>query len=166
MTSARTSAALGAAVIATICASTIPSMVRVAGAQQAAEPARPEPVIDNGEFMDLFLKTSYGELQDAMAKPPADRKGWATIYQKAIRLAEMQNLLFFRDRDEVNDPRWGTLTAGGRQAAADLAQAALFGLRNLQKADYPGVRRKYAALVDACNACHKTFARDAPTIKP
>ena len=101
-----------------------------------------------------------------MAKPPTERKEWAAIYQKATRLAEMQNLLFFRNRDEVKDPRWGEHTAAGRQAAADLASAAVFALRNVQKADFEGVRRKYIALADSCNACHKTFARDAPTIKP
>src|SRR5437879_13765210 len=53
---------------------------------QAPISGRPEPVVDNGEFMDLFLKSTYGELQEAMAKPPADRKAWANIYQKAIRL--------------------------------------------------------------------------------
>jgi hypothetical protein len=127
---------------------------------------RPEPVVDNGEFMDLFLKSSYSELQQAMAAPPGDRKSWATIYQKAIRLAEMQNLLFFRDRDEVKDPRWAEHCAAGRQAAADLANAALFGLRNLAKADFGMLHQKHLALVEACNACHTTFARDAPTIKP
>ena len=127
---------------------------------------KPEPVVDNGEFMDLFLKSTYAELQQAMAAPPTDRKAWATIYQKAIRLAEMQNLLFFRDRDEVKDPRWAVHSAAGRQAAADLANAALFALRNLAKADFDSVRQKHAALADACNACHQTFARDAPTIKP
>jgi len=132
-----------------------------------SDPApRPEPVVDNGEFMDLFLKSSYTELQQAMAAPPTDRKAWATIYQKAIRLAEMQNLLFFRDRDEVKDPRWAEHCAAGRQAAANLANAALFGLRNIAKADFAVVRQKHLALVDACNACHTTFARDAPTIKP
>jgi hypothetical protein len=129
-------------------------------------PPGPAPVVDNGEFMDLFLKSSYSELQQAMAKPPSDRKEWAAIYQKAIRLAEMQNLLFFRDREEVKDPRWATLTAGSRQAAADLGAAALFGLRNVRKADSDEVRRKYAAVAEACNACHRVFARDAPTIKP
>ena len=133
---------------------------------QPDAPAKPEPVVDNGEFMDLFLKATYSELQEAMAKPPADRKGWAAIYQRAIRIAEMQNLLFFRNRDEVQDPRWAATAAATRQAAADLASAALFGLRNLQKADYAGVRKKYVALGDACNSCHKAFARDAPTIKP
>ena len=127
---------------------------------------RPAPVVDNGEFMDLFLKSTYTELQQAVAAPPADRKGWAAIYQKAIRLAEMQNLLFFRNRDEVKDPRWAEHTAAGRQAAATLASAAVLSLRNLQKADFADVRKKYVALADSCNACHKTFARDAPTIKP
>jgi hypothetical protein len=126
----------------------------------------PEPVVDNGEFMDIFLKTSYGELQDAMAKPPADRKAWATIYQRAIRVAELQNLLFFRNRPEAADPRWAAAAAGTRQTAADLAGAALFGLRNIEKADYDGVRKKYVALADSCNVCHRTFAREAPTIKP
>ena len=109
----------------------------------SAQPPAPRPtaVVDNGEFMDLFLKTTYGELQQAMAKPPADRKGWATIYQRAIQVAEMQNLLFFRDRPEVTDPRWAQLAAASRQAAADLAAAALFGLRNIQKADFDGVRK-------------------------
>ena len=134
-------------------------------ATQGEPSGRPEPVVDNGEFMDLFLKSGYTELQLAMAKPPADRKDWAAIYQKAIRLAEFQNLLFFRDRDEVKDPRWGALAAGSRQALADLANAAVFSLRNLQKADYAGVRKKYVAVADACNACHRVFARDAPTIK-
>ena len=126
----------------------------------------PAPVVDNGEFMDLFLKTSYADLQDAMAKPPADRRAWALVYQRAIRVAEFQNLLFFRDRPEVKDPRWGAAAAETRQKAADLANAALFGLRNIDKADYTGVRQKYVALADSCNTCHRAFAREAPTIKP
>jgi len=134
----------------------------------AAQPPapRPAPVVDNGEFMDLFLKTTYGDLQQAMAKPPADRRGWAAIYQRAIQVAEMQNLLFFRDRPEVNDERWATLTAASRQNAADLAASALLGLRNIDKADYESVRKKYVAVSAGCNACHRTFAREAPTIKP
>jgi hypothetical protein len=154
-----------AAAAATLAAPAQPLLAE-APAAQTAPAARPEPVVDNGEFMDLFIKASYTELQQAMASPPADRKSWATIYQKAIRLAEMQNLLFFRDRDEVKDPRWAEHCAAGRQAAADLGNAALFGLRNMAKADFAVLRQKHLALVDACNACHKTFARDAPTVKP
>jgi hypothetical protein len=127
---------------------------------------RPAPVVDNGEFMDLFLKTTYSELQQSIAKPPADRKAWATIYQRAIQVAEMQNLLFFRDRPEVSDARWATLTAASRQNAADLAAAALFGLRNIQKADVEGLRKKYVAVSEGLNACNRALAREAPTIKP
>ncbi len=130
------------------------------------DPPRPAPVVDNGEFMDIFLKSSYGELQDAMARPPADRKAWATIYQRAIRVAELQNLLFFRDRPEAKDPRWAAAAAATREAAADLANAALFGLRNIDKADYNAVHRKYVALSDSCNNCHRIFSREAPNIKP
>jgi cytochrome c556 len=164
-------AALTISVVATL----VPTVAFGPGPQTATPPrpigqndtpARPEPVVDNGEFMDMFLKATYTELQQSMAKPPADRKEWAAIYQKATRLAEMQNLLFFRNRDEVKDPRWAEHTAKGRQAAADLAAAAVFQLRNVQKADFEAVRVKYVALADSCNACHKTFARDAPTIKP
>jgi hypothetical protein len=158
-------AAGGLLLTAVLSSSSLP--VRAQAPAAPAEPApRPEAVVDNGEFMDLFLKSTYSELQEAVATPPTDRKGWAAIYQKAIRLAEMQNLLFFRDRDEVKDPRWAAHCAAGRQAAADVANAALFGLRNVAKADFAVVRQKHLALVDACNACHRTFARDAPTIKP
>jgi hypothetical protein len=163
------------ALIISVAATVVPTVALGLAPQTAAPPAssgqndtpaRPEPVVDNGEFMDMFLKSTYTELQQSMAKPPVDRKEWAAIYQKATRLAEMQNLLFFRDRDEVKDPRWAEHAAAGRQAAADLANAAVFQLRNLQKADFEAVRTKYVALADSCNACHKTFARDAPTIKP
>jgi hypothetical protein len=158
-------AASGLALIAVLSLSS--SSIRAQAPSPRPQPApRPAPVVDNGEFMDLFLKSTYTELQQAMAAPPADRKAWAAIYQKAIRLAELQNLLFFRDREEVKDPRWAEHCAAGRQAAADLAGAALFGLRNVAKADFGAVRQKHLALVDACNACHTTFARDAPTIKP
>ena len=127
---------------------------------------RPMPVVDPGEFMDLFLKTTYGELQQAMAKPPADRRGWATIYQRAIQVAEMQNLLFFRDRPETSDPRWAALSAQSRQNAAELAAAALLALRNTQTADFGALQKTYAAVSGGCNGCHRAFAREAPTIKP
>ena len=140
-------------------------LLAAAAAAQGPAP-RPTPVVDNGEFMDLFLKTTYGELQQSMAKPPVDRKGWATVYQRAIQVAEMQNLLFFRDRPEVSDPRWAALTALSRQNAADLGAAALFALRNIQKADFESVQKKYVAVSDGCNGCHRAFAREAPTIKP
>ena len=61
----------------------------------------PRQVVDTGELMDIFLKPAYAELQQAMAKPPVDRKEWATIYQKAVRVAELSNLLFFRTHEDA-----------------------------------------------------------------
>jgi hypothetical protein len=126
----------------------------------------PSQVVDTGELMDIFLKPAYAELQQAMANPPADRKEWATIYQKAVRLAELDNLLFFRTHEAAAKPEWAAAAAGARQAAADVAAAALLGLRTVRAENYQAVRAKYPAVADTCNACHRTFARDAVTVKP
>jgi hypothetical protein len=130
--------------------------------------AAPEPVqiVDTGELMDIFLKPAYAELQQAMARPPADRKEWATIYQKAVRLAELENLLFFRNHEDVRKPEWARTAARARQAAADVAAAALLGLRTVKADNCASVRAKYEGVADTCNACHLTFARDAVTVKP
>ena len=132
----------------------------------AEPPPEPAQVVDTGELMDIFLKPAYAELQQAMAKPPADRKEWATIYQKAVRLAELENLLFFRTHEDARKPEWAATAARARQAAADVAAAALLGLRTVKPENYLAVRTKYRAVADTCNACHQTFARDAVTVKP
>jgi hypothetical protein len=138
------------------------------GAAQAAKPLPLEPVqiVDTGELMDLFLKPAYAELQQAMAKPPADRKEWAAIYQKAVRLAEIENLLFFRSHEDVRKPEWVKTAAQARQASADVAAAALRGLRTVRAENYDAVRANYGRVAESCNACHRTFARDAVTVKP
>lgn len=132
----------------------------------AAEPPGPVQIVDTGELMDLFLKPAYAELQQAMAKPPADRKDWATIYQKAVRLAELENLLFFRNHEDVRKPEWMQTAASARQAAADVAAGALLGLRTVKPENFDAVRDKYNRVAETCNACHRTFARDAVTVKP
>jgi cytochrome c' len=134
--------------------------------QHGEPPAEPVQIVDTGELMDLFLKPAYTELQQAMAAAPADRKQWATIYQKAVRLAEIENLLFFRSHEDVRKPEWVQTSARARQAAADVAAAALRGLRTVKAENYPAVRAKYNEVADTCNACHRTFARDAVTVKP
>jgi cytochrome c556 len=115
-----------------------------------AEGPAPEPtaIVDTSELMDIFLKPAYGELQQAMAKPPAE------------------NLLFFRNHEDVRKPEWVATTARARQAAAGVAAAALLGLRTVRADNYDGVRAKYDRVADTCNACHRTFARDAVTVKP
>lgn len=134
--------------------------------RQVDPPPQPTAILDNGETMDLLVKPAYIELQEAMATPPADRKGWATIYQKAVRLAEIENLLFFRNHEDVRKPEWTATAARARQAAADVAAAALLGLRTVKPENYDAVRAKYPAVADSCNACHRTFAREAPAVKP
>jgi len=132
----------------------------------AAQAQEPVQIVETVELMDLFLKPAYAELQQAMAHPPADRRDWATIYQKAVRLAELENLLFFRNHEDVRKPEWLQTSARARQAAADVAAAALLGLRTVKAENYEGVRTKYNAVAETCNACHRTFARDAVTVKP
>lgn len=77
----------------------------------------PAQVVDTGELMDIFIKPAYAELQQAMAKPPVDRKEWATIYQKAVRVAELSNLILFRTHEDARKPEWvataGACAAGG-----------------------------------------------------
>ena len=134
---------------------------------QASLPAQPAPVLDNVDLMDLMLKPAYDALQQAVARPPADRKAWAGLYQQAARLAELENLLFFRTRaGDARRVEWADRAATARDASAAVAAAALLGLRNAQTTDYDRVRAVFPAVADGCTACHHAFAREAPAIKP
>jgi len=138
-----------------------------AAVPQRDPPQQPAPVLDNVDLMDLMLKPAYDELQQAMARPPADRKAWAALYQKAARLAELENLLFFRTRaEEPRKAEWAAKAARARQATADVAAAALLGLRSARPADFAIVSASFPAVSDGCTACHRAFAREAPVIKP
>jgi cytochrome c556 len=142
-------------------AQTLALCVIVAALQQ------PAAVLDNVDLMDLMLKPAYDELQQAMARPPADRKAWAGLYQKAARMAELENLLFFRTRaEESRRTEWAAAAGRARQASADVAAAALLGLRNARPADFANVRAAFPAVAAGCTACHRAFAREAPVIKP
>jgi hypothetical protein len=79
-------------------------------------------MLENVDLMDLMMKPAYDELRQAMARPPADRQAWAALYQKAARLAEVENLLFFRTRaEDARKSEWATNAARARQASADIA---------------------------------------------
>jgi cytochrome c556 len=137
-----------------------------------ARPAAPqgvpaaEPVLDNVDLMDLMVKPAYDELHQAMTKPPADRKAWAALYQNAARLAEIENLLFLRTRPgEERKAEWAARADAARRASADVAAAALRALRSASAADFDEVTRRFPAVAGGCNACHRAFAREAPTIK-
>jgi cytochrome c556 len=136
-------------------------------APQAASTAQAAPVLENVELMDLMIKPAYDALRHAMAVPPADRKGWADIYQQAARLAELENLLFLRTRSgEARRNEWASDAARARDASAGLASAAALGLRSAEPADFERLRAAFPAISEACTACHRAFAREAPVIKP
>jgi cytochrome c556 len=82
-------------------------------------------------------------------------------------LAEIENLLLFRTRaEEARKSEWASNAARARQASADVTAAALVGLRSARSADFDEVRGKFPAVAEACTACHRAFAREAPVIKP
>jgi cytochrome c556 len=101
-----------------------------------------------------------------MARTPVDRQTWAATYQAAARLAEIENLLFFRTRESARTPEWQAKVAGARQASADVAAAAMLGLSRTRPEQADTVRSAYAAIAGTCNSCHRAFAREAPVIKP
>ena len=136
-------------------------------AAQVESAAQPIAVLDNVDLMDLMLKPAYDSLQRAMAHAPADRKAWSGLYQDAARLAELENLLFFRTRaGSDRQVEWPHRAARARDATAAVAAAALLGLRSAQAADFERVRATFPAVSDACTGCHRAFAREAPVIKP
>jgi hypothetical protein len=147
-----------------------PSLHTATQEQSSAPPdaIRPEPIIDLGELMDLFLAPIYAELQKAMQRPPQrDRKAWAAIYSPAVRLAEASNLLLSRKPNEfTEDPDWRALSAGLRQAAREVADATVRGLANVRPEDYEVVKTKYQGVSEACNACHRGLDTSAKNIKP
>ena len=128
---------------------------------------QPVPVLENVDLMDLMLKPAYDELRQAMTKAPEDRKAWAALYQKAARLAELENLLFFRTRaEESRRPEWAAAAGHARQASAEVAAAALLGLRRAGPDDFATVRATFPAVSSGCTGCHRAFSREAPVIKP
>ena len=136
-------------------------------APQADSTAQPMPVLENVELMDLMIKPTYDALRQTMAHPPANRKGWADIYQQAARLAELENLLFLRTRaGETRRTEWASAAGRARDASAGLANAAALGLRSAQAADFDRMRSVFPAISEACTACHRAFAREAPVIRP
>jgi cytochrome c556 len=137
----------------------------------AAPQADPAPqvvqVLENVDLMDLMLKPAYDNLRLAMARPPGDRQALAAVYQQAARLAELENLIFFRTRPgQSRQSEWAGKAAQARDASARVAAAALLGLSRARPDDLDRVRAAFPSVSEACTACHRAFAREAPVIKP
>jgi len=143
------------------------SIAAMPGAGRQTLVPQPQAVFENGELMALVIRPAYTEVQAAMAKPPADRRQWAAVYQKVARLAEFENLLFFRSHDRTLTPEWQRLAASARDASAAVAAEALQGLGNDRAQDFGVLRAKYTAIAASCNGCHQAFGRrEAPIIRP
>ena len=96
-------------------------------------------MLDNVDLMDLMVKPAYDELQQAMASAAGGSQGAGRrSTRRPPRLAEIENLLFFRTRaGESRGNRSGPPGPdGARQASADVAAAALLGLRSARPADF------------------------------
>ena len=137
------------------------------GIAAAQEPSsQPEPVFEAGELMLLVIKPAYDELKSAIASPPADRQQWASLYQKAARLAEFENLILFRPHERSNTAEWKTLATNARKASMAVASAALKVLGNASAANVDEVKKAYGDVSVRCNACHRAMSREAPRITP
>jgi cytochrome c556 len=135
-------------------------------APQGVSAPQPTPILDNVDLMDIVIKPAYDDLQRAMMTPPADRPAWAALYQKAARLAEFENLLFIRPRaTSERGSEWAERAGQAQKGSAAVAGAALVGLRSARPGDFEGVRQAFPAVAGGCNACHRAFSREAPTIR-
>jgi hypothetical protein len=140
---------------------------QVSGHPHELLPPRPVAILENVDLMDIVMKPAYDDLRQALATRPVDRQAWASLYQRAARLAEIENLLFLRTRPEpARRTEWDAKAAAARQASADLATALLAALRNARPTDLEAARASWPAVAAGCNACHRAFSREAPAIKP
>lgn len=145
-------------------------MAAAAPAASSQTPAAPGPmrIVDTGELMQLFIRPAYQELQAAMIKPPASRQEWAAIYRAAVRLAEMENLIFFREPNRyTSQPEFPVFAARARDTASEVVKLTLAAMPGAKEEDFPAIRRAYEAISSSCTACHRGLGTmNGPTVKP
>lgn len=139
----------------------------IARTQAPAAPG-PEHVVDTGELMQLFVRPAYRELQAVVATPPQSRQEWAAIYRAAVRLAEMENLIFFREANRyTTQPEFPRLAARARDTTVNVVTLTLAAMPNARVEDFPAVRRAYEAISSSCTACHRGLGTiNGPSVKP
>ncbi len=149
--------------VATLLTTALPS----ASSQPAAVPG-PLRIVDTGELMQLFIRPAYQELQTAAAKPPQSRQDWAAIYRAAVRLAEMENLIFFREPNRyTTQPEFPALAARARDTTAEVVRLTLAAMPAARQEDFPAIRRAYEAVSTSCTACHRGLGTmNGPTVRP
>jgi hypothetical protein len=150
-----------------LCASLSATAITSAYSQSPIAPG-PKRVVDTGELMQLFIRPAYHELQSAMTKPPASRQDWAAIYRAAVRLAEMENLIFFREPNRyTSQPEFPVLAARARDTTAEVVRLTLAAMPGAKEEDFSAIRRAYEAISTSCTACHRGLGTmNGPTVKP
>jgi hypothetical protein len=143
-------------------------LVARTAASQAPAPPGPVRVVDTGELMQLFIRRAYQELRSAVANPPKSRPDWAAIYRAAVRLAEMENLIFFREANRyTTQAEFPTLAARARDTSAEVVKLTLAAMPNARAEDFDAVRRAYEAISTSCTACHRGLGTmNGPTVRP
>ena len=118
----------------------------------------PKQLVEAYELMSLFFGPLQEQMKAGLATPPADRKAWRNIFDTALKIGEVHNLLYSRTgEDYMGTEDWKKLTAAGRDTAAAIAEA-------VKTQDFPKVQAGYTAMIESCNACHKKFQGDEPEI--
>ena len=128
----------------------------------------PERVVDTGELMQLLIRPAYQELQRAVATPPQSRQDWSAIYLAAVRLAELENLIFIREPSRyTTQPAFANFAARARQSTVDVVTLTLMAMPYARSEDFDGVRRAYEQISASCTACHRGLGTlNGPTVKP
>lgn len=125
----------------------------------AQEAAAPKQVIDTYEVMELLFEEPYDAINTALEAEPADRAAWKVVYDNSNRLAEVTNLLFFRETEDYEaEAEYKDLAAKSRDAAIAIKEA-------VRAQDYADAQAKFAAMRESCMACHtKYLGDDAPEL--
>lgn len=128
----------------------------------------PAYIVDTGELMQTIIRPAYQELQSAVAKPPASRQEWAVIYRAAVRLAEMENLIFFRESNRyTTQPEFPAFAMRARETTAQVAKLTLAAMPSPRDEDFTAVRTAYESVSVSCTACHRGVGTmNGPTVKP
>ena len=119
--------------------------------------ARPVPVLDNVDLMDLMVKP-----HESCSRRVAG--GSESLGRAGRPLAEVEKRSFPDARGgQTPECAGGARATGVRQI---WPRQRLLGLRNARPADFDGVRGRFPSVAEACTSCHRAFAREAPVIKP
>jgi hypothetical protein len=139
----------------------------IALSQTAGVPG-PMHIVDTGELMQLFIRPAYQELRSAVARPPQSRQDWAAIYRSAVRLAEMENLIFFRESNRyTTQPEFPVLAAKARDTTAEVVRQTLAAMPNARSDDFAPIKKAYEAIASTCTACHRGLGTmNGPTVNP